>query len=628
MPEEDIILNFLVNGDVNSLYVVDHLWLGDQSGNIEFPWHVPILDYPEKYIIEIKALPVEGEGSIADNSRVWNFSIEPEPGAISGWVFDQWNNPVEGAIVKVIDSTVGDYGSTTSDSDGYYYLDGLKPTPEPEDYYTLEAYKEGIGKQTKTGIAVHSFQTTEGKNFNIMGVEWTQITSGEHSDNDAFWSPSGDRLAFTRTVNPCTPSWYYAITVINEDGSGLKYMTGPGKPASQGRRPAWSPDGTKILFDDGANIWLMSASGTGSDAYMKIPIGSHGTWSPDSRSIAFCNYNSPAHGQIYIYNLDTSTITPVTPSGEYRELAWSPDGKWIASAEGSIRIVDVDTGETEFIGMQGNHPSWLPDSTGFLFSSNQYDIWLYRVDTKEFIQITFGPEYDEDPSIPLQNPSKIAFTSDKGIVDMCKHAVFAMDFSVPGLYFTEIAPTPSIFTPNGDGVNDEFNLSYKINKDAYVTVKIYDSLGGYVRTLLSNALQMEGSYSDYWDGKNQEGNRDNDEVYFYTLDMHDANEVAIPAYGRVGMHKNIRDIPGGAACPRWSHDGSKILYTKEEYDPDLHDNVNHIYVCDANDFSNKQLIETPFRVQRKADWSRDDSKIVFSSNNTENQLQIAKMSPL
>jgi len=117
--------------------------------------------------------------------------IEPEPGAISGWVFDQWNNPVEGATIKVIESTVGDYGSTTSDSDGYYYLGGLKPTPEPENYYTLEATKRGTGSQTKTGVTVHSMETTEGKNFHIMEVQWTQLTSGDYYEEDAFWAPRG-----------------------------------------------------------------------------------------------------------------------------------------------------------------------------------------------------------------------------------------------------------------------------------------------------------------------------------------------------------------------------------------------------------------------------------------------------
>lgn len=585
----------------------------ETSPVIVFSYQIPISDYTEYYELKIEAGPVSGE--TGENVESVVLTIEPKPGAISGWVFDQWNNPIEEAVVKVSDPTAKDFGSTTSDSDGYYYLDGLKPTPEPEDYYTLEAYKEGVGNQTKTGVEVHSMEITEGKNFNIMEVQWAQLTSGDYYEEDTFWSPSGDKVVFTRIVDNVR-----TIMLMNQDGSGLK-------PMSEGRRPAWSPNGTSILFDEGGNIWVMSAAGTGSDAHMLIDSADCGTWSPDSRRIAFSNWKSPAHGQIYIYNLDTSTSTQVTPSGEYRDLAWSPDGKSIAFSDnfGRLGIANIITGQTSLVGMNGNHPSWLSDSTGFLFSSSQYDIWLYRINTEEFIKVTFTPEYDEDPSIPLQNPSKIAFTSKRGIVNYGKNAVFKTDFSAPRLYFTEIAATPSIFTPNGDGVDDEFNLSYKISEDAYVTVKIYDSLGNYVRTLLGNTLQMAGSYSDCWDGKNQEGNRDNDEVYFYTLDMHDADEVAIPAYGRVGMHKNIRDIPGGAACPRWSHSGDKILYTKEEYDPVLQDNVNHIYICDANDFSNKQLIQTPFKVRRKTDWSRDDNQIVFTSIKADNEYIIAKI---
>jgi len=61
MCEENIVLNFLVNGEPNSLYSVGHLWLGEESETIRFPWHVPVMDSPKEYSIEIRALPVEGE---------------------------------------------------------------------------------------------------------------------------------------------------------------------------------------------------------------------------------------------------------------------------------------------------------------------------------------------------------------------------------------------------------------------------------------------------------------------------------------------------------------------------------------------------------------------------------------
>lgn len=56
-------------------------------------------------------------------------------------------------------------------------------------------------------------------------------------------------------------------------------------------------------------------------------------------------------------------------------------------------------------------------------------------------------------------------------------------------------------TPNGDGANDEFVLSYSLHgvSMADVDVSIYDLTGRLVRRLTA-ATQAEGAYTARWDG--------------------------------------------------------------------------------------------------------------------------------
>jgi len=69
---------------------------------------------------------------------------------------------------------------------------------------------------------------------------------------------------------------------------------------------------------------------------------------------------------------------------------------------------------------------------------------------------------------------------------------------------------PNVFTPNGDNVNDSWNL-----EDTFLysdtEVKIY---GRYGRLLFHSV-----GYGTPWDGKNKKGNDVPDGVYFYSIEI-------------------------------------------------------------------------------------------------------------
>ncbi len=65
------------------------------------------------------------------------------------------------------------------------------------------------------------------------------------------------------------------------------------KKATHAKRPAWSPDGTTILFQEGDQICVMDADGPN---LFRMCKGSEPAWSPDGGKIAFVDYTGYSRG--------------------------------------------------------------------------------------------------------------------------------------------------------------------------------------------------------------------------------------------------------------------------------------------------------------------------------------------
>ncbi|QJW97234.1 S9 family peptidase [Frigoriglobus tundricola] len=101
-------------------------------------------------------------------------------------------------------------------------------------------------------------------------------------------------------ISPDGKQVVYQITSIdlerNKGTTALWIAATDGKTAPkqltpkdrQGRNPRWSPDGKRILFESGSDLWVMPADGGDPVLVTKISTGaSHGIWSPDGKSVAF-----------------------------------------------------------------------------------------------------------------------------------------------------------------------------------------------------------------------------------------------------------------------------------------------------------------------------------------------------
>lgn len=155
------------------------------------------------------------------------------------------------------------------------------------------------------------------------------------------YSPDGQKLAFVTGEE---------LYVMNADGSGIIQLTNNGRMMMC--CPAWSPDGMQIAYSRWVGLttvnqalYVINADGS-NERQVTDPLAAqaysdeHPTWSPDGSRIGFVRkYEQGYFQSINVLDLGNLTVTPLTAVAQrrYRDPAWSPDGAKIAfSAIGPI----------------------------------------------------------------------------------------------------------------------------------------------------------------------------------------------------------------------------------------------------------------------------------------------------
>lgn len=252
-------------------------------------------------------------------------------------------------------------------------------------------------------------------------VQLTDVEDGFERTPD--WSPDGTRIAFA-SERDSDPDQVREIYVMNADGTGQTRLT---FDESFNAGPAWSPDGQQIAYEsrkDGpARIWVMNRDGSGqvnlsgevnsrkNGGRSVGPAGGGGqddgnpAWSPDGSRIVF-----DRSGDLYTMNSDGSAQIPLTTGPDTDQFAnWSPDGTMIAferdaqGVEAEIYVINVDGSGLNNL---TNHeaadyePAWSPDGNSIAFAATrevegEYEIYVMDADGSNPVNITNSPKTDE-----------------------------------------------------------------------------------------------------------------------------------------------------------------------------------------------------------------------------------------
>jgi Tol biopolymer transport system component len=209
----------------------------------------------------------------------------------------------------------------------------------------------------------------------------TDLTETEYNESQPTWAPDAERISFIGTY---------------PEKSGL-YVTKPSEPgvATQvledgGGYAAWSPDGAWLASerDEGTNelqALVFPADGTA----LPHPVGPvnvsevHSSWSADSKTLAFTHANT-----VYTAPADGSGEAKVLKGGLGNELAWSPDGTWIAAispGNETVRAIAADGSgnvvEFPVKARLGSTIAWSPDSKYVTYIDESGKVWVAPVNS-------------------------------------------------------------------------------------------------------------------------------------------------------------------------------------------------------------------------------------------------------
>lgn len=215
------------------------------------------------------------------------------------------------------------------------------------------------------------------------------------------WSPSGDRLAYTRLGEGRGP------VLVQPLGGGAAVRV-PGADQALNITPAFSPDGRLVAFansgEQGTNLALANVADmccpqrltTGRFADNLSP-----TFSPDGGRIAFVSTRA-GPPQVYVMGANGTNPELLVPfdfgvTGSSNAPDWSPDGTTIAfhrdvSGSPQVFIMDVASRRVRQLTSSGRNedPTWAPDSRHLAYISDRAgrrQVWIIDIDTGRVRQL-------------------------------------------------------------------------------------------------------------------------------------------------------------------------------------------------------------------------------------------------
>ncbi len=226
---------------------------------------------------------------------------------------------------------------------------------------------------TDGGFSYHLYVTA------TPGGTPRRVTPARAVGRPAF-SPDGRRIVFSGPISDDSDG-RYGLYSITANGLGLRRITAP---AYSDFDPAWSADGQWLAFSRDytgssdpltcCRLMLARSNGQNLRALPGILGATHPTWSPDGARLAFATPRG-----LWVVNRNGSSPRLIA-TGRINHPAWSPDGRFIAythrtsELQTQLRVIAASGGHPAVRHAVNGHvdsPAWDRDSRTLYFISHR-----------------------------------------------------------------------------------------------------------------------------------------------------------------------------------------------------------------------------------------------------------------
>ncbi|MGA2361869.1 MAG: S41 family peptidase [Candidatus Aminicenantales bacterium] len=254
----------------------------------------------------------------------------------------------------------------------------------------LHIYDIAAGKDVRLDVTLPS-------DFDQMREKW--ITKPADYLTSAHLSPSGDRVALVSRGN----------VFVAPVGDG-RWVRVSRKDGVRNRAARFLGDGKSLMvLSDETGEWdFHRFAADGLAAGEQLTTGARvirfdGVPSPDGRSIAFADKDY----QLWVWNGERKTLSKIAESGNgmFDDLAWSPDGRWLAfvrpADNGFQQIMVLNAAADQMTELTNDrvdsyNPVWSPDGK-----------WLYFLSDRYFRSAVGGPWGPRQPEPYFDKTTKI-----------------------------------------------------------------------------------------------------------------------------------------------------------------------------------------------------------------------------